>query len=235
MQTVGESDWRTVPQPERDTMDRMYNTDLVKAQTEERAAIAAYADAQKTAAVKPTPHKPSGEDSAAARQTLVDINADQETLRAATLEWRKYRVDAAHLRIDVLITQRELSRARAIDAHTHGADSYDTSDFRTQAGNAQETWWRANNAALDARAKLEHATARLASHKEAYAQLMRKMPTNYNPAQLRLSGWGMTASDTRRGFKITSAAAIDPKTKFTPESWRQVGMTGRSSVSLTVR
>jgi hypothetical protein len=235
MQTVSESDWRTVPQAERDKMDRIYNGDLAKAQAEERAAIAAYTDAQKTAAVKPPAKKPVTEDTAAAKQTLVQIEGDQAALRTATLDWRKHRVDAAHRRIELVMRQRELARARAVDAHTQGADSYDTSDFRTQTGLAQEDWWRANNAALEARAKLEHASAMLASHKEAYAQLMRNMPTVDNSARLRLSGWGITTNDTRRGFKITSAATIGPKTKFTPESWRQIGLTSRSGVSLTVR
>jgi len=235
MQTVSDSDWRTVPQTERDTMDRIYSGDLAKAQAEERAAIAAYADAQKAAAMKPIARKPTGEDAAAAKQTLVEIDNDQAMLRASTLEWRKQRVEAAHRRIALVIRQRELARARAVDAHTRGADSYDTSDFRTQTGLAQEDWWRANNAALEARAKLEHASANLASHKEAYAQMMRNMPTTDRATRLQLSGWGITGNDTRRGFKITSAATIDPKTKFTPESWRQVGLAGHSSVSLTVR
>src|SRR5262245_27760871 len=149
MKTVSDSDWRTVPQAERDKMDKIYAKDLVRAQAEDRSAVAAYEAAQKAPASKPIARRPAaGEDNERAKaEVLADIDAQQAALREATVAWRKHRMEAAHVDVERIRMMRELARARAVDAHTKGVDAYNTIDFQYQWADANESWWKANNMA----------------------------------------------------------------------------------------
>ena len=101
-----------------------------------------------------------------------------------------------------------MRRAEVIDRNMRGGDSYDVTAYRGQLARAQERYAEATDRAARSRAVLVHASADLASQKEAFAQLVRGSTDSAASHQLQLSGWTgqLTAGSHRHGLKIVSAS-----------------------------
>jgi len=227
MLVVPDSDWQKVPAAERAAIDRKHEATVVAARAELTAASAGLAEAQRPpgarsapaagAAAKPDPdadawtvaiHDHDQQRSAA--RTRVDA-ARTEWVRAR-LVWRQRQVETASARLELLISDRELTRARAIDHTLPGSDHYDSAPLQGQLSRAQKRWHTAAMAARQARLEFERASTTLASAKEAYAQLMRNGPARLELAlppdsderpRLELTGWTVSRSDIarRRGLR----------------------------------
>jgi hypothetical protein len=230
MLVVPDSDWQKVPPAERAAIDRKHEAIVVAAHAELKAATAGLADAQRPpgssraatagASSKLDPDADPWEiavrdhdQQRTAARARVDA-ARTEWLRAR-LAWRTHQVDAAGARIDLLVCDRELTRARAIDHTLPGSDRYDSAPLQGQFSRAQKRWHAASTAARQARIAFERASTTLASAKEAYAQLMRNGPARLELAlpavpsdgderpRLELTGWTISRSDIarRRGLR----------------------------------
>ena len=230
MLVVPDSDWQKVPPAERAAIDGKHEASVVSAHAELKAATAGLADAQRPpgasrsaatgAASKIDPDADAWEiairdhdQQRTAARARVDA-ARTEWLRTR-LVWRQHQVDAAGARIELLVSDRELTRARAIDHTLLGSDRYDSAPLQGQFSRAQKRWHTAATAAREARIAFERASTTLASAKEAYAQLMRNGPARLELAlpalpsdgderpRLELTGWTISRSDIarRRGLR----------------------------------
>src|SRR5262249_23688806 len=120
----------------------------------------------------------------------------------ANIAWRQHRLDAAKARLDVIAPDRELTRAKAIHRHLLGDQAYATAIYRGQLARAQEPWYRAELAADSSRGELEHLGAKMASTKEAYAQLMRTTAPDDPAGRFELPKW--TTDVPRHGLKMVA-------------------------------
>jgi hypothetical protein len=230
---VPDSDWETVPAPTRAAVDRQIAADLAAAQAELAAATTGLAELQRTlprAPVSPAPVSPApapapqaaagspadpGDEwtttlqyqQRARREAFVRVETAKTAWQRADLSWREARLAAAKERIDMVVCQRELVRAQTIDHNLPGTDTYNVAPLRGQFSQVQQRWYIASNAARQARSAFEHASAQLASVKEAYAQVMRNVPLSTSvavaasddrPPSLQLTGWAVTRADIRR-------------------------------------
>jgi hypothetical protein len=224
--TVPESDWQTVPAPQREAVDRQLAADVTAANTELTAAKAGLAAMQRSqpapaAAPRTAPRTPVAAKRAAGgdewantlhaqEQARIDAAAQVESAKAAwqraDLAWRQRRVDAAKARFAVLECERELVHAQTIEHNLPGTDTYDIAPLRGQFSQAQQRWYGVANKARQARAALEQASASLSTAKEAYAQVMRGGPRPAAtqpslaaaPPPLELPGWALPRSELRR-------------------------------------
>jgi hypothetical protein len=220
-QTVPESDYvGNVPAAERAKLDAAHDATLVRAHADIQAAQVALADAQKLMQADARPAAPAKPNAGAwyadrtreRTQMMAEVVAARQAWLRTNLEWRQHRLDAAIARIEVIRNEREIDRARAIDHHLLGNDTYDAAIYRGQLAQVQERWYKAEVAANDARASLEHLGAKMASTKEAYAQLMRNVaPAPSDPSRFQLSGW-TTADVPRRGLhSVANNSAPSPR------------------------
>ncbi|HET9621870.1 MAG TPA: hypothetical protein VFP84_10905 [Kofleriaceae bacterium] len=190
-----DSDWATVPAAMRTKVDRSSTADLTSARNEAAAARASLAELQhappgagKPAAtgapvfVKP----PTTDDAAWATEVashdrarvaaLSKIDTLNAAWRHADLVWRQAWVEEANDRVEMVICERELTRAQTIDRTLTEGDDYETAPLRGQFSKAQVRWYKAATAAEAARRELERSAAALSTAKEAYARLMRNGP-----------------------------------------------------------
>ncbi|MEO7729590.1 MAG: hypothetical protein ABIY55_01355, partial [Kofleriaceae bacterium] len=223
---VPEEDWQTVPTAQRTAVDRRHAADLAAARTELAAAttdLAAFRHAHPTLAapplgpvVAPRPAAAStgdGWDNAvrdheqARRAAFTRVETDKATWLRTDLAWRELRADTASARLEMVICEREMVRARTIDRSLLGTDSYDSAPVRGQFSRAQQRWYGLSTKASQARNAFERASASLASSKEKYAQLMRNGPPQLRstptyaddrPTRLELTAWAVQRSDIRR-------------------------------------
>jgi hypothetical protein len=212
---VPDSDWHTVPATQRDALDKQQESDLAAARAELAAASASLAAFQRAPAppraastIKADPNDAWARDHERARaDALARVDAAVAEVQRTDLAWRRLRVDAANARIKVVISQREVSRAQAIDHNLPGTDHYDIAPLRGQFSRIQQRWYAVSNSANTAREAFERANTSLASAKAAYAQVMRGGPlpppeavvaVNDHAAHLELPGWAITRSDIRR-------------------------------------
>jgi hypothetical protein len=217
---VPESDWMIVPAPQRATLDKQYETELAACRAELAAAsasLAAIPHAQPappraSAAAEPAipgddpwleveRHRAQQRNEARGR-----VEATTAEVYRADLAWRQLRVETAEARLAMVVSQRELIRAQAINRNLRGEDTYDAAPLRGQFSREQRHWYALATKAATARDAFEHATTDLASYKEAYAQLARALPmrvaepdiTEDHEARLSLTGWSISRSDIRR-------------------------------------
>jgi hypothetical protein len=227
---VPDDDWKTVPSARRATIDQKQEAELAAARAELAAASASLAELQRAPAAAPRPAQvapapvvpadgtdpDSAEWAAALRQhdqaaaaARGRVDAAQLASQRADLAWRQARLAAASAQIEMVVREREVDRAKAIDHNMLGTDHYDIAPLRGQFSQAQKRWYAASATARKARGAFEHAAAILTSNKEAYAQLLRGGPLNTDaPAadadtpeprpQLTLTAWAVTRSDIRR-------------------------------------
>src|SRR6185503_13661271 len=197
MLVVPDSDWQKVPAAERAAIDRKHDASVAAAQAELKAASAGLADAQRppgarSASAAGASAKPDADadpwaiaihdhdQQRTAARARVDA-ARTEWLRAR-VTWRQRQVETASARLELLVSDRELTRARAIDHSLPGSDHYDSAPLQGQFSNAQKRWHTAAMASRQARIEFERASTTLASAKEAYAQLMRNGPARLEVA-----------------------------------------------------
>ncbi|MGH2897443.1 MAG: hypothetical protein ACRDMZ_02115, partial [Solirubrobacteraceae bacterium] len=218
---VPESDWEKVPAPQRTAIDRKHEAALVSAHAEVKAATTGLAEAQRPPSpasgstrtmAKPDPDADPwavaiydhDQSRASARTRVQDALAAWQRTR---LTWRQRQLDAATARVDVVVCDRELTRARAIDHTLPGDEHYDSAPLQGQFSTAQRRWYAAATTARVARVELERASTTLASAKEAYAQLMRNGPVHLEMQlpgdsderpRLELAAWSITRSDIGR-------------------------------------
>jgi len=214
LERVPDGDWQgTVPARERARLDQTSDRELAIANADLAGATAALADARKLLAantkqsVKPLPATADDwfkEREPLRREAAVKADQAREAWLRANLAWRQHRLDAAVARIAVIEADRELRRAKAIDHHLLGDDTYDTAPYRGQVARAQEPWYRAELAADATRGQLESLGAKMASTREAYAQLTRNAAPDDSSARLKLSSW--TVSVPRHGLKYVAKA-----------------------------
>jgi len=236
---VPDSDWQKVPAPQRAAIDRQHEAEMVSARAELKSATAGLADAQRAPAASAVPAGPASAvakpDPDADPWAVAIYDHDQSRVAAGTrvhdaivawqrtrLTWRQRQLDAASARLDMLVSDRELTRARAIDRNLPGTDHYDSAPLQGQFSSAQKRWHVAATAARQARIEFERASTTLSSAKEAYAQLMRNGPvhlamqlpteTDERP-RLELTTWTITRTDIgrRKGLRhLLEAAANAP-------------------------
>ncbi|HEX3479628.1 MAG TPA: hypothetical protein VHT91_31610 [Kofleriaceae bacterium] len=217
---VQESDWQTVPAAQRAALDRQYEADLAAARKEVAFATASLAELPKApaparAAPRPSAPGPASDDpwqtamhdhERARVDARARVEGAQVEVQRTDAIWRQLRADTATARLDVLVAQREVIRAAAVNRNLPGDDTYDSAPMRGQFSRAQQRWYAASTRARAARDAFEHATADLASAKEAYAQIMRsgpggvltQLPGEDHAAHLELSGWTELSRDFRR-------------------------------------
>jgi hypothetical protein len=215
---VPTADWQSVPTSERAAIDRATDGNVEVAQADVRAAEVALQDARRqvqtrVAARAVTPQTPAtgGDSWVAAMRDHEQIKSDamsrvasaKQNWLAANVVWREQRLAAAIVHASLMNCKRELDRADAIDQHLRGSDTYDVATYRGQVGHAQEQWYVASSRAVAARDGLELASAKLASAKEAFAQLVRSGPTFETAStHMRLSGFTVADSDRRAGRRV---------------------------------
>jgi len=235
---VPESDWEKVPAPQRAAIDRKHEADLVSARAELKAATTGLAEAQRPPApassgtgamARPDPDADPwaiaiydhDQSRASARTRVQDAMTAWQRTR---LTWRQRQLDAATARVDMVVSDRELTRARAIDRTLPGDEHYESGPLQGQFSTAQRRWYAAATAARVARVELERASTTLASAKEAYAQLMRNGPVHLamqlpgdpdERPRLELTAWSITRSDIgrRKGLRrlLEAAASGTPQ------------------------
>ena len=215
---VPDADWQSVPPRERAAMDGANDAELAHAQADIRAATASLAEAQKMLAsqhkqvVQPLPayadqwfkdREPLRKDAA------VRADMTREAWLRANVEWRQHRLEAVTARIEVIKAEREVARAKAIDHHLLGDDTYDGAMYRGQLARLQDPWYRAELRADTTRGELEHLGAKMASAQEAYAQMMRMVAPEDNEGRLKLSGW--TVAVPRHGLKFVASSPVNAR------------------------
>jgi len=215
---VPDGDWQSVPPRERTAMDGANDAELAHAQADIRGATASLAEAQKMLAsqrkqvVQPLPSTADQwfKDREPLRQdAAVRADMTREAWLRANVEWRRHRLEAVTARIEVIHAERELARAKAINHHLLGDDTYDTAMYRGQLARTQDPWYRAELRADTSRGELEHLGAKMASAQEAYAQMMRMVAPDDNAGRLKLSGW--TVAVPRHGFKFVASSPINAR------------------------
>ena len=226
---VPEDDWQTVPVAQRTKLDRQHEADLTAARTELAAATTGLAAAQhvQPAAVAappaprgkpPAPPPGAGDDWAAVMNdhehargaAFSRVEAARAEWLRTDLAWSQLRLDTARARLDMVVCEREVMRARTIDRNLMEGESYDSAPLRGQFSQAQRQWYALDQRARVARAAFDRAGATLASAKEAYAQVMRNgLPqlrsqpafasaADERASRLELTSWAVTRSDIRR-------------------------------------
>ena len=199
--SVSEQDWHTVPQAQRDAIDRAHQAEVAQTQAELRAAVAGVAEARRGIVIHPTTRPVAaapGDDWADAiaadeRQKAaarLQIDTAQADWQRARLAWQTARVELFSSQLDVLRAQYEVDRARAVDRNMLGDDTYDGAPLRGQLARIEKRWIAAQNAADTLHDDIARATARLASAKDGYAELVRRGPTAPGAdTAMRLSSW----------------------------------------------
>jgi hypothetical protein len=138
-------------------------------------------------------------------RTRVDTAA-AEAARTDAI-WRQARVDTAQARFEVLVAEREVIRAHAVNRALPGDETYDSAPVRGQFSRAQQRWYAVASRGHTARDDFERASRDLASAKEVYAQLMRHGPARMpdlppapedHSTRYELIGWSVQRSDIRR-------------------------------------
>lgn len=221
---VPEEDWQTVPSAQRTSIDRRHEADLAAARTELTSAsaeLAAYWRAHPapaappplaTLATRPSPTSDAWDNAVhdheqARRAAFARVEADKASWLRADLAWRELRGETASARLEMVICEREMVRARTIDRNLLGTESYDSAPVRGQFSRAQQRWYALSDRANQTRDAFERAGAVLASAKEAYAEIMRNGPAplrgppafaDARPARLELTAWAVLRSDIRR-------------------------------------
>jgi hypothetical protein len=167
VQTVSQARWQKVPAAERTQIDQSHAEDLAAAQAE-----VATAEKELDAARTPQPAKAHPSDPAFAG-AFAKVESARAAWQRANVAWREQRLAAARAHVDVIVCDRELARAEAIDYRAGDDDGMDTTPYHAQLGKARDAWFRAQDRAAQARKGLDAAGESLAAAKEQYATLVR--------------------------------------------------------------
>jgi len=209
--TVPETEWQTVPARERATIDGAAQTEVARLQAELASATLAVTEARRALAIRPAAHTiapaaaPGDDWADAVRAHERDLVTARTQIDAATtawlsarLAWHQHRVELVTAQLAVARCEHQLVRARAVDHHLLGTDTYDTAPFRGQIADAQTRWYAAETSTGEARVALDRASSNLAASKERYATLVRGGPTApTSNAFAALPPWNPTAARDR--------------------------------------
>lgn len=195
---VPDREWKTVPQAERAQIDHDHSVQVEKVKADRDAARLAL----RTVLVAKAPTALAADSGDASATALPDDAQSRYNVlaevRAATLAWQRARIayferriDAADAHLAVLGCAREVARAKAVDRHRLGFDTYDSAEYRGQLAQTQERWYAAMMRAATAREALVNATLKLAAAKEAYATLVRvgAVASSPEPRSTQVAGW----------------------------------------------
>src|SRR5262249_22852389 len=175
---VPETDWQTVPAVQRAAIDRKYEADLAAARKELTSATASLAELPKAppapprAAPRPSAPPPASDhplqvamhDHERARvDARSRVEATQAEVQRTDAIWRQLRADTARAQLDMLIAQREVIRAAAVNKNLPGDDTYDSAPMRGQFSRAQQRWYGASTRERAARDQFARASTELAS------------------------------------------------------------------------
>lgn len=220
---VPDAEWQTVPSVERAQIDRNHAADVARADAERTAALIAL---ERIRAETPPRVVPAPTTSAASAGAETDVTAAYERSKrdaigkvaTATAEWRharitfyERRVELAAANVAVLHCSHEVARARAVDHHRLGFDTYDGAPFRGQLSLTQERWYQAETRMNEAREALTRATANLADEKDVYAAIVRGVPREKRAMELadfrdcplrERTTWRERTSATSAGFLV---------------------------------
>ncbi len=183
------ADWQTVPAAERASLDRAHDAKVAETEGELYAIILATADDRRLLAL-PAVHRPDvapaapGDSWAAAvagheqrkAEAIAQIDRATVAVRRADLAWRELRAELLTAQLEVLRSEREVERAKAIDHHLLGSDTYDSAEYRGQLAKAQARWFALEPQVEAARTGRVRTTGELAGAKETYASLVRTGP-----------------------------------------------------------
>ncbi|NVB77044.1 MAG: hypothetical protein HOV81_01495 [Kofleriaceae bacterium] len=200
---VPDNEWKTVPDAERAQLDREHAAEVAKADAERTAARVALTNARAAATPKPMQVGPapaaSGDEWATAmaqyeqnrRAAITSVNAATAEWQRARIAFYERRVELADANVEVLQSAYEVTRAKAVDRHRLGFDTYDAAEFRGQLANTQERWYAAETRATAAREALASATAKLAAAKDTYASIVRGGPNapRSDDKSMQLASW----------------------------------------------
>lgn len=224
---VPDSEWRTVPAAERAQMERDHATEVARADAERDAASLEleHVRADQPARVVPPPAVAvAGVDADVVRFER-DRREAMTRVATATADWQEARVAYHEARVEltganveVLRCSYEVKRAKAVDHHRLGFDTYDSGQFRGQLSQTQERWYRAVTRMNAARQALTQATATLAASKDAYAAVVRAVPrekrdlelADWNDRPLREPSW-RERSSSRSGHYLSLGGRVARK------------------------
>ncbi len=178
-----------MPAAERASLDRAHDAKVAQTEGELYAIVLATAEDRRMLAL-PAVHHPDvtpaapGDSWAAAIEgqerrkaaAITQIDSATVAVRRADLAWRELRGEFLTAQLEVLRSERELERAKAIDHHLLGSDTYDTAGYRGQLAKAQAKWFALEPQVEAAATARGRTTGELAGAKEAYASLVRRGP-----------------------------------------------------------
>jgi hypothetical protein len=217
---VPDNEWQTVPEAERARLDREHAAEIAKADAERTAARVALTKARAAAAPKPMQAAPAtaatGDEWASAmaqyeaskRTAIASVNEATAAWQRARIAFYERRVELVDANAAVLDSAYEVTRAKAVDRHRLGFDTYDSADFRGQLASAQERWYVAETRATAAREALASATAKLAAAKDAYASLVRSGPNapTSEDRSMQLASWKDQPLRARTSWRVRTTA-----------------------------
>lgn len=183
------ADWQTVPAAERAALDRAHDAKVAETEGELYAIILATAEDRRLLAL-PAVHRADiapaapGDSWAAAiagqeqrkAEAIAQIDSATVAVHRADLAWRELRAELLTEQLDVLRSEREVERAKAIDHHLLGTDTYDGAEYRGQLAKAQARWFAIEPQVEAALAVRGRTSGELAGAKETYASLVRSGP-----------------------------------------------------------
>lgn len=194
---VPDAEWKTVPAAERAAIDRDHAAAVARADAERDAAVIAlsHVRAEQPARAVEAPRLTA---MAGVDPSVIQFERDKQAAMAAvtvaTADWQKARIAFHERRVElaeanaaVLRCSYEVTRAKAVDHHRLGFDTYDSAQFRGQLSHTQERWYRAQTRMDEARQALTRATAALARSKDAYAAVVRAAP--HDKRSMELADW----------------------------------------------
>jgi hypothetical protein len=201
---VPASDWECVSPAARTTLDAQSTAELAHVRAEVTTAQAVLAEARHAhrVAAQPATAAPLPSDAIwgpliADREhhkveALKRITATTELWSRTRLAWSEQHLRAATAHLAVVEAEQQLARARYIDRHLLGTETYDTAPFRGELARQQTPYYSALHDETTARAAFADATAQQSSAKEEYAQLSRTTPTTTTPTpRYQLAGFSI--------------------------------------------
>jgi hypothetical protein len=228
LQTVPNEEMQVVPAVEQARIDSTHATEVARVDAEQRSAQAGLASARRELAAFHRHAQPAavvaapGDEWATAmrsqdtarRTALTEVDAATEAWLHARVDYHQQVLDHATAERATLHCSRELTRAKAVDHHLLGTDTYDTAPYRAQLASVQQRWYAAEVRRGELQVALQRASIRLATAKDAYAAVLMHgptAPTSSDPTTF--IAWNPAAERTRnhRLHLVRAAANTGPR------------------------
>ena len=236
VQTVPKTDMQIVPAAEQAKIDQAHTADVARVAAEKRNATAALAAARRELAgrhvhaqpVKTATTAAPGDEWASAmrdhdtarRGALTEVDAATEAWLRARVALHEQALEHVSAEFAMLHCSNELVRAKAVDHHLLGTDTYDTAPYRRQLAEVQTRWYAAEVRHGELVAEMQRASIRLATAKDAYAALLTHgptAPTSSDNALAKLIEWNPAAErDRNHRLRLVRATAHEAPHYLTP-------------------